>query len=345
MSPPKPIQIIGGGLAGLTLGIALRRREIPVTIFEAGNYPRHRVCGEFISGRGLWVLDSLGLKEKFFNAGAIRAETAMFVAGRFHSPVHQLPVPAICLSRFVMDNLLANEFQKLGGDLQSGARRQNECGEGTVRANGRRVQPVEHGWRWFGLKTHARNVSLATDLEMHLSKNGYVGLCRLANGDVNVCGLFRRNGFETPLQPGFDLLRGEPTTVLRERLAHAEFDKASLCSVAGLSLKPQLAAEKNEVCIGDALTMIPPVTGNGMSLAFESAQLAIEPVFTFSRGTISWNEARQKIALACDEKFSRRLRWANWLQRLMFSPLVQMRFGKILFQSETFWKMMFNKTR
>src|ERR1035441_4912314 len=34
-------------LLGLTLGIGLRQRGIPVTVLEAGHYPRHRVCGEF----------------------------------------------------------------------------------------------------------------------------------------------------------------------------------------------------------------------------------------------------------------------------------------------------------
>jgi NADPH-dependent 2,4-dienoyl-CoA reductase/sulfur reductase-like enzyme len=41
----KSITIVGGGLAGLTLGIGLRQRSVPVTIQEAANYPRHRVCG------------------------------------------------------------------------------------------------------------------------------------------------------------------------------------------------------------------------------------------------------------------------------------------------------------
>jgi flavin-dependent dehydrogenase len=345
MAAPKPIQIIGGGLAGLTLGIALRKREIPVTIFEAGNYPRHRVCGEFVSGHGLEIINALGLKDKFLDAGAIEARSSTFFSGKPGLPVRQLPSPALCLSRFVMDKLLADEFQNLGGELRAGARWQDELGEGIVHASGRKSQPVANGWRWFGLKAHARNVFPVADLEMHVFKNGYVGICKLAAGEVNVCGLFRRNGSESSQSHGFDLLRGNPGTILHERLAHAEFDEKSFCSVAGLSLKPHRASEKSEVCIGDALTMIPPVTGNGMSLAFESAQLAVEPLAAFSRGEIAWNDAREKIARACDEQFSRRLRWASRLQQFLLSSSLPNPIKIFAARSDWFWQFAFERTR
>ena len=59
----KEITIAGGGLAGLSLAVALRLRGVPVTVLEAGHYPRHRVCGEFISGVSTETLDFLGIRE------------------------------------------------------------------------------------------------------------------------------------------------------------------------------------------------------------------------------------------------------------------------------------------
>src|SRR3954470_23394307 len=115
MRPMKPITIVGGGLAGLTLGIGLRQRGVPVSVWEAGHYPRHRVCGEFISGSGLGVLDRLGLRPGFESAGAFPAVSATFISGSNRSPVRPLPVPALCLSRYTMDALLADEFRRLGG--------------------------------------------------------------------------------------------------------------------------------------------------------------------------------------------------------------------------------------
>ena len=60
MSLPASIEIIGGGLAGFRWSGAATG-GMPVTIFEAGDYPRHRVCGEFISGLESATIDRLGL--------------------------------------------------------------------------------------------------------------------------------------------------------------------------------------------------------------------------------------------------------------------------------------------
>jgi len=347
MAMLKPIRIVGGGLAGLALGIGLRQKGIPVTISEAGRYPRHRVCGEFISGRGQEVLGRLGLHQPLVAAGAAPARTAAFFLGNHASPVRFLPKPALCLSRFTMDALLASRFRDAGGELHENERcRERVWGEGVVRASGRRLKPTDQGWRWLGLKVHARGVPLAGDLEMHGSGAGYVGFCRLPGREVNVCGLFRRPAVPAQGSPSWmESLRGLPGTRLHQRMAEAVVDQDSFCSVAGFSLKPQRAAALAECAIGDALTMIPPVTGNGMSMAFEAAELAIDPLAAYSRQEISWAGARHAITRSCDQAFGRRLAAARWLQWMMFTPLLRTGVGSLVLRSDWLWVTLFNWTR
>ena len=347
MATTKPITIVGGGLAGLTLGIGLRQRDVPVTLSEAGHYPRHRVCGEFISGRGQETLARLGLLKLIEHAGAVGADTAAFASASQSTGPRPLPARAICLSRFTLDATLAEKFRELGGELLESQRRgEEEAGEGVVRATGRHAQAEENGERWFGLKAHVRNVKPAADLEMHVSPRGYVGLCRVNGGVVNVCGLFRRRPGEGDRpRDRLELLRGPTGSLLHQRLAEAEFDEDSFCAVAGLSLQPHRATARSECCVGDAITMIPPVTGNGMSMAFESAELALEPMTAWSRGEISWAEIQSQIARRCDAAFARRLAWARWLQRLILTPSLQNVLVTLASRSDRFWRLAFEKTR
>ncbi len=338
----KPITIVGGGLAGLTLGIGLRQRDIPVTLYEASTYPRHRVCGEFISGRGQAALEQLGLLKNILAAGAIAAHNAAFFVGarRIH---HKLPEPALSISRYHLDALLANTFQNMGGQLEANQRWTKQFSDQVVRATGRRPHAQNANGRWFGLKCHAKNVALEADLEMHIVPNGYVGICRLPLNEVNVCGLFHS---ETPVP---DLsrewrhwLQGPSTSALHQRLRDAAFDEDSFCSAAALDLRPHQASEHLECSIGDAVTMIAPATGNGMSMAFESAALAIEPFVRYSNGTADWNETKQSIASACDQKFVRRLKWAARLQYLLMSqPRCAITLGKF----SPLWRLFFYATR
>lgn len=345
----RPVTIIGGGLAGLTLGIGLRQRSVPVTVYESGDYPRHRVCGEFISGRGQMVLERLGLLPEFEKAGAVYARTAMFISDTARSPVRKLSSPALCLSRFKMDALLAGIFQQLGGQLQVRSRGSADPGgEGVVSATGRRLQPSDNESRWFGVKAHVVSnnfVNLEADLQMHRMPEGYVGVNRINDGRVNVCGLFRTGSDKHRPESKVEWLLGRSGSPLRERLKDAPFEPESFCSVAGILLKPRRASASSECRIGDALTMTPPVTGNGMSMAFESAEIALGPVTAYSGSQISWTDARRQIASQCNAAFSRRLAWARLLQWMMVAPAVQASLGKHLLRSAWLWEFMFAKTR
>ena len=181
---------------------------------------------------------------------------------------------------------------------------------------------------------------------MHFLRGGYVGLCRLAGGVVNASGLFAVPGPVPQLASHWpDFLRGPAGSALHERLAGAEFVDESFCAVSGLNLRPAKAEKASECCVGDALTMIPPVTGNGMSMAFESAAWAAEPLTAYSRGERTWEEARCEIARRCDTGFARRLRWARWLQWAVFHRGTRAVLLQLGDRCDWLWRAWFSMTR
>jgi 2-polyprenyl-6-methoxyphenol hydroxylase-like FAD-dependent oxidoreductase len=222
-----------------------------------------------------------------------------------------------------MDAALAEMFARTGGELITARREPVQTGEGIVRATGRRPQTEEGGWRLFGLKAHASGVKLAAGLEMHFTPRGYVGLCAVEDGWTNVCGLFRsRVPVPTLAQDWKSWLCGEPGSALHSRLADAHWNADSFSSVAALSLAPR-AIPDDELSIGDAVTMIPPVTGNGMSMACESAAAAIVPLTRWARGECDWSAARSTLADTLRGQFSARLKVAALLQKAILSAPVR----------------------
>jgi flavin-dependent dehydrogenase len=342
----KPITIVGGGLAGLALGIGLRQQDVPVTVVEAGRYPRHRVCGEFINGRGRAVLAALNLEQKMFDSGAREARTAAFYCRRAAGSPQLLPTPALCLSRHVLDKLLADEFQRQGGTLCQDQRWSGAFGDGIIRATGRRPSTASKQWRWFGLKVHARQLPLAADLEVHLAPHGYVGLCRINDGEVNICGLFRSRSAVPDLAGTWrEWLNGPGGSILSEKMAGAEVLEDTFCSIAGLQPFPKKVVDPSECRIGDSITMIPPLTGNGMSMAFESAALAMAPVLAYSRETTTWPETCRDLAQSCERRFRKRLKWSAWLQKALLHENLARTLIWLGPRWNGLWQTLFNQTR
>jgi len=309
----RPVTIAGGGLAGLALGIALRERGVPVTLHEASEYPRHRVCGEFLSGVSDEVLENLGIAFALQDAVPLRSSRWYDEEG----PLHDMEVEGRGISRHLLDGRLQARFRQLGGILFTGSRLEADVleQEGVVWAAGRPRRTSD----WVGLKCHFRDLRLTHDLEMHVGRSGYVGLARIEEGWVNVCGLFRKR--ESSGAKGIELLhhylRELGLNDLSGRFAKALPDATSFCGVAGISFA---AGESRNFSIGDAAAMIPPFTGNGMSMALEAACHAITPVVDYAEGRIPWSEATVRNRKAASRLFGLRLRVANLLHPVVTHP-------------------------
>jgi flavin-dependent dehydrogenase len=319
----RSITIAGGGLAGLSLAIALRRRGVPVTVIEAGHYPRHRVCGEFISGVTAETLRVLGIADLFDDARR-HATLAWHDRGRCFL-TDRLPEPALGISRFALDERLCERFTRLGGEMQTGTRARPEPAEGFVWAAGRRPRPG----RWIGLKAHVR-IPTSADLEMHSGSNGYAGLAGVEDGWTNACGLFLLD--REIAAKGADLLPAYLEAGGNSRLAaalrSAEWRDGSFSSVAGFELGPQ-AAVPGLLCLGDAESMIPPFTGNGMSMAFQAAECALDPLAAWSAGHRSWQETRVTIQHRLRKGFRRRLMTAALMHRALLHSGIRSALGSL----------------
>ncbi len=53
------LAVVGAGPAGTSAAITAARHGARVGLFEAKDFPRHRVCGEFVSAESLDVLAAL----------------------------------------------------------------------------------------------------------------------------------------------------------------------------------------------------------------------------------------------------------------------------------------------
>lgn len=321
----KPVTIVGGGLAGLSLGIGLRRAGIPVRLHEAGSYPRHRVCGEFICGVSEAVLQSLGI-EDVLDESLPNRSTAWFRKDR-EILRQDLPFPASGISRFALDAELAQRFEEAGGELLTGDRFRAESNSeknGIVFASGR---PRKSDSQWIGLKCHLREFSPEADLEMHLGRDGYIGLSRVENGIVNACGLFRIrpniSAKREQLLPAY--LDSCELSELADRIRSAQADPDSAVGVNAFQFGRQGPAKgkPTQFSIGDQYAIIGPFTGNGMSMAFESAALALPAVQAWSEGEIDWDTAMARYDHDARRRFRGRMRLSGMLHPFLMNPTGQ----------------------
>ncbi|MEP7037532.1 MAG: NAD(P)/FAD-dependent oxidoreductase [Acidobacteriota bacterium] len=113
------ISIVGAGPAGASLAIRLANQGFSVNLIEREKFPRHKLCGEFISPECLTHFKDLGVLEEMLDGGGERVTETVFYEPNGKS----VTVPskwfgnmqgALSLSRAEMDLRLLEKAKQCG---------------------------------------------------------------------------------------------------------------------------------------------------------------------------------------------------------------------------------------
>jgi flavin-dependent dehydrogenase len=315
----REVNIAGGGMAGLALGLALRRSGVPVSIHEAGVYPRHRLCGEFLSGIGEREFEALGLNDLLAEAVVLQD-----VAWYFRDELilrERLPEPAYGISRWRLDAAMAEQLSAAGAAVHCNTRVQSPAiPDGWVLATGR---PLVKEGPWYAEKEHYQDLEMAAGLEMHLGSGGYAGAAHIGNGTVNVCAMLPAAVGKLQNVSLAGRLRACGLYQFALRMEKARVIPGSRCGTSRFSTGWQ-PPDLESLRIGDNAAAIPPFTGHGMSMAVLAALESAPVLKRWAGGEGSWRDAVSIINAALHRRFRRRLRWAAWLHPFLLRPAGQL---------------------
>ncbi len=321
---PQQVQIIGGGPAGAAAALAALQAGADVCLFEKSKFPRHKVCGEFLSPSSLDVLGQLKVLSEFEAAGpsAIRRVHLQFGTREKN---FLLPETAWGLSRATLDQLLLTAAGTRGAKIQH--QRTSDAARPLVVAHGRHAvsTSAEKGQRLFGFKAHWKG-PVSDVVELYFFSGCYVGINPAGSGVMNVCGL----GPEHVLQR-FNFEHDEVLAScrpLRNRLMRFERSMRWL-SVGPLRFENHFEPEVEESVYpaGDALSFVDPFTGSGMLAALRTGMLAGQHAAQGRSPSEYMQKARQ--ALENPFRVSSVLRWA--ITQAWAEHVARLIPGKLLF--------------
>jgi flavin-dependent dehydrogenase len=360
--------VVGGGPAGTSAAITCAREGARVLLLERGRFPRHKVCGEFVSAESLALLaDLLAPQHARLLSKAVRIPRArVFLDGRtLQAPVDP---PAASISRLDLDAALWDSAEQCGVESRQQIAVQSISGTGPflvktsggefksralINASGRwsNLHPASSdaqnsGVKWIGLKGHFAESSAPASVDLYFFDGGYCGVQPVDIGDgvarsgrVNACAMVRADVAST--LSGVLLCHPE----LHERSRGWEPLSDPVSTSPLVFRKPQ-AERAGVLMAGDAAAFVDPFVGDGISLALRSGTLAGESLIPFLAGRISLAEAARDYRLAYEQRLAPVFRASSKIRRMLRLPrIVRTPILSLLGRSPAISRYLVRKTR
>jgi len=333
--------IIGGGLAGLTAAIHLSKIGVQVTVLEKNTFPRHKVCGEYVSNEVLPYLKWLDVDVSQLKPTAISKIIFSTTKGKIVRG--NLPLGGFGVSRYALDEFL---YQKA---LVNGCTFIHESADNisfskdtfsvstaegqTINANfvigafGKRSNIdlkmhrnfIEHKSPWLAVKAHYEGDFPDDTVGLHNFKGGYCGISKVEGNRINVCYLADYKTFKNyknieDYQK--EVVSKNPNLKRIFEQSRPVFDKP--LTISQISFDKKEAVENHILMVGDSVGMIHPLCGNGMAMAIHSAKIASELLGQYFAGTIkSRSQLEAQYTATWNHNFNRRLGVGRLLAKIL----------------------------
>ena len=340
----KKVLIIGGGLAGLTAAIHLRKLNIPVTLIEKNAYPKHKVCGEYISNEVLPYLKWLNISIEALHPTHIKQ--LQFSASSGKSINTELPLGGFGISRYTLDNYL---FQKA---IENGCQIIQETVDNIVFENneftvtttaGKSLQTsivlgafgkrsnidinlnrnfIQQKSPWLAIKAHYEGEFPNDVVGLHNFNGGYCGVSKVEDDKINICYLASYQSFKM-FKNSIDY---QEQIVVQNPYLKDVFIKSKLLfekplTISQISFEAKQPVEQHILMIGDTAGLIHPLCGNGMAMAIHSAKIAAEVVNDFVNERLTTRESLEETyTKQWNKTFKSRLKTGRVLAKILLKP-------------------------
>jgi flavin-dependent dehydrogenase len=272
--------IIGAGPAGSSMAMALAGQGWDVLLLERDHFPRHKVCGEFLSPEAQVTLQTLGLQQAITTlkpAPVVQTQLVTQEGVAIHIP---LPGCGWGISRFALDGALASAAVVY---LQAKDRPATVRTRALIAACGRHTQPglppqaraLDRKYLAVGVKGHYVGIAMPPTVELFFFPGGYAGVSPVEGGRVNVCLLTSYTAFSQAGKRVETMFAAAATwnKALGQRLAGGCLLPETAITVAPVDVYRPATPWDGVACLGDAAAMIPPLCGDGMAMALRSTAL------------------------------------------------------------------------
>lgn len=309
--------IIGGGLAGLSSAIHLSKYNLSVLLIEKNTFPKHKVCGEYVSNEVLPYLEFLGLD--VFELGAKKIKRFQLSTVNSQLLSTELPLGGFGISRFCIDHALSKKTIENGAELLTDQVEdvhfeQNEFSVITkenrhfrsklvIGAFGKRSNLdiklnrkfIKRKSPYLAVKLHVKGAFPEDLVALHNFKGGYCGVSKVETNAINLCYITSYNAFKA--HKGIEDFQNQvvfKNDYLKEIFNTTKpiFDQP--LTISQISFEDKKPVENHILMCGDTAALIHPLCGNGMGMAIKSAQMVSELIIKWFNGTIDSRQALEK---------------------------------------------------